>query len=243
MGLPTELGRLIKKDFLDEIHHLLWDEPFENRGVMDSGWNCRDHAFVTLLLTTLMGFESLWAFGRATFIIGPRYGRPPYVLKQNPHSWVVLKNLGLVDLSPKSQGSDDESWPGIPIKTIVGDQWIPKGKGKLVIASNEFEYENAVARASHASHKYYAVYGSAKYFELSPLTVQNAFDHIHSPLTDRLRDMHLDDSIYSCIALHLFDLAAGRSETLTQWPRFEAIESLIKEYPDAIDRILDLTGV
>jgi len=243
MGLPTELGRFIKKDFLDEIHHLLWDEPFENNGIVDQGWNCRDHAFVTLLLTRLMGFESLWAFGRATFVVGPRYGSPPYGLEQNTHSWVVLKKLGLVDLSPKSQGRDDASWSGMPIKAIIGGRWIPKGKGKLVIASNELEYENAVARASRASHKYHAVYGSAKYLELSPLTVQNAFYYINSPLTDRLRDIHLDDSIYSSIALHLFYLAAGRSQTLTQWPRFEAIESLSKEYPDAIDRILDLTGV
>src|SRR5258707_15746135 len=102
----AKLLDLASEGFLAEIHHLLWTKKFKNRGKVDPGWQCRDHALIVSTLLKLLGHESSVHHGRLMMSTGPDDYDKPYGNDVQPHSWNFISDLGIVDLSlrvPKYQ--------------------------------------------------------------------------------------------------------------------------------------------
>src|SRR5262249_32563263 len=117
------------KAFLSEIHKLLWIEPRINRGVFDSGWSCREHAFVCACLLLSSGFRPTVVIGKALFIQGPDNGRPPVGLgtqraDTTSHAWLSLPEWGMLDISPNLD-IYKPPWRRIQFSGIFGGNWEP----------------------------------------------------------------------------------------------------------------------
>jgi hypothetical protein len=90
----NDIDKLTTTTFLDEIHHLLWIEPGDNRGTWDEGWNCRDHALLSCIVCQLLKMTASVIYGEAMFVQGPTGDAPPVGLHQQTHAWLGLDGLG-----------------------------------------------------------------------------------------------------------------------------------------------------
>ena len=81
-----DMRRLASKPFLREIHHFLWMEPFYNRGQLDQGWNCRDHALVTALVIAMRGtVPLLWTVRQPSYAVLEATGNRSCYNKTSTH--------------------------------------------------------------------------------------------------------------------------------------------------------------
>lgn len=60
--------RLVRSNVVDELHALLWVQPRVNRGELDLGWSCREHAASIDALLTLNAVMSITHVWRSTVI-------------------------------------------------------------------------------------------------------------------------------------------------------------------------------
>jgi len=101
MAARFQLRQLVSPGFLRELHHFLWTAPRLTGNCVDAGWDCRDHALVLSFLLQDFGIECAVAHGEAVFGRGPTAGKASSSYSQNPHSWLIVKDLGAIDLSIK----------------------------------------------------------------------------------------------------------------------------------------------
>src|SRR5262245_32783310 len=190
------------KGLLNEIHKLLWIEPLLNRGVFDSGWSCREHAFVCGCLLIASGYPATVVVGKAMFIQGPENGEPPVGLGTSPtdatsHAWLGLRE-GAFDISPNLD-IYKPPWRRIRFSGIFADKWEPDGIGSFQSCSSAHEYENQIALATHAEGERRAIYWPQRNVELSEGALRNPLDFTNSPLTDWLRRHHAVDVLVKAV--------------------------------------------
>src|SRR5688572_6667019 len=97
---------LIDDRCLTEVHRLLWMEPFHNRGVLDLGWSCRDHAFVVACLLRLTSTSTRLVHGKCMYVQGPEATSPPCAIGQEchavaGHTWLKSSDGKIMDVSPR----------------------------------------------------------------------------------------------------------------------------------------------
>ena len=52
------IKQISRKSVIEEINHLFWIPEQLNNGNWDCGWNCREHAWLVVLLCKAIGLES-----------------------------------------------------------------------------------------------------------------------------------------------------------------------------------------
>ena len=234
MASRSDVESVCSEGFLTEVHHLLWVDPFDNDGVWDEGWNCRDHALVVGCLLKLMRHGCAILHGEACFVQGPVGAAPPQALAVPAHSWLGIDNIGFLDVSPRLSKVQYPDWRGWPFQCVLRRRCVPTGR--LVLARTRSEYERQVGEATRADGARAAIYFGKKYQEVTKGLLLDAFARINSPLTDRLRQRH-DDCVYAKAVLHLYDFLNGDADTLTGIPQEEAWERVAARKGNAVHRI------
>ena len=177
-------------------------------------------------------------------VIGEKNGSRPFGIGHDPHAWLIVGGNDIFDLSIKPFAPLELSGDKIPIIGVFENEWAPKGKGILQIAKTEFDYEQKINIASNIPNRAFAIYLEDKQLLFSKQFVTNTFKSFITPLTNRLREK-FDESIYSKLVLHLFDLSRNKVKsltTLTKDKSWEGINSNIN-YDDAIARIIDIASI
>jgi hypothetical protein len=239
---------LTSNDFLAEMHHLLWVEPHENRGIWDEGWNCRDHAFLVGFLIAMLGDASAHAiFGKAMFAQGPIGDAPPVGFEQGPHAWTGSNLCGHVDLSLRLSGvrHPDFKFPDWPVYAIAGSQCVPFEGTRFVHTANAQKYESTVSQASHSEGVRTAIYlRQATPIPFTKKVLFTAFDFCNSPLTDRLRTQFGQrPDVYASAVLHLLDFLHAETGSMRELEQLEAWEALTVKYPKPFNRVCEEAGL
>lgn len=227
--------------FLNELHHFLWSEPFMNKGELDQGWNCREHAWVGALLSHWLGFSSVLFLGKAWLITGPTNQRPGFGVFQRAHSWLGVEGFGAVDLSIKPEATYAGTTIRFPIRCLYGNKLIPHGRGKVCVFNDEAEFDRAATAFCERRKEIWALYLMASGASLDEGFVTHAAEWINSPLTDRLKERFGDPSAtYASLFLHLAGFLSGTHSSLTRIPVVDAWAKLAESGPGATQRALEI---
>ena len=154
---------LLDAGLVDELHALLWTEPFANKGTPDDGWSGRDHAVVVGHLLRSAGADVRIRHGRCMFVQGPGAdGAPPVGIGQEGtsrvgHTWLHAAGLGDVDLSPRL-GSAQPPWVPVDSPGVIGSTWVAGRETGFSMTTHLREYEAAIGRATGATDRLHAVY-------------------------------------------------------------------------------------
>lgn len=207
-----------------ELNHLLWFPPLAATRTMmaDAGWACRDHAYILGLALACLGEPCAMVQGRAMYVAGPRPQRPPVGVGLDAthdalHWWLHRARGGLVDLSPRLEGLHlHDEFHG-----VVDGRWQPEapGAGKVKVvthAEDLIPYEQAIARASHASNDVWAIYGpiNITHAAIGRAHLDDPFQFANSPRVKLLQIQGHQPQVYLSAALHLRALMLGRGTSL-----------------------------
>jgi hypothetical protein len=245
---PVEIiAALTRPDFLAELHHLLWTEPFSNRGVWDEGWNCRDHAVVVGFLMAMSGHFPYLLGGKCMFVQGPSDGRPPVGFQQSPHVWLGSNLGGCFDLSVRLTGVRHPkfNFPDWPVQAIAGSKCVPTDTIGFSHTALPEKYEKLTAAAGHVQGVQMAVYlRQAEPLAFTRELLRTASDFSNSPLTDRLRDQCGPcPGWHARAAMHLHDFLNGRTASLAKLAQGKAWEAVAQKYPEALETISAHAGL
>ena len=207
-GYPTDL--LYSQPLRNELHHLLWITPFDNQGTWDFGWTCRDHAFVTGIISQLLGHTAELVYGEAMFIRGITEDVAGLGVHQRTHAWLTIEGDGMLDISIRL-ATTDPSWHHPGIEYVARSKCKPTGCVTVSETTTDFDAATFAARYLHGEH---AIYRAERSVKIGLHMAMNAFAFINSPLTVRLSKTY-PPTIYAQLAVHTFDLLRGRTESLT----------------------------
>lgn len=236
-----EIQKLLTKDFLDELHHLLWVEPFDNRGSWDEGWNCRDHALVVAAVCSVLGLRCSMVHGKVCFVQGPDGELPPAGILVDPHSWCGIDGAGFLDVSPRLTSTKDRAWRPWSIQAVLLNRCVPDGE--LRVVRSELEFQSESNRATHDIKRKVAVYFCTEYSEFTRKALLDAFRHTNSVLSNALEERSFDASIYAKAAVHLCKLLRGEAKSLRSLSQIEAWTYINGQRGDAIGWICRRAGI
>lgn len=204
---------------LDELHALLWTEPFSNRGTRDDGWSCRDHIVVVGALLRTLGAEVRIRHGRCMFVQGRGSdGAPPVGIGQEGssrlgHAWLLVAGLGDVDLSPRI-AAPQLPWKGVDSPGIVGSTWIAPRETSFATTTKLRDYTAAIERATGAPDELRAEYLINSEEPYDDDIARLGLSWANSRVSQRLRGRGLPEDLYLRFAAHLLELRAGRRQPL-----------------------------
>lgn len=237
MVRQVQLRDLFSGRFLGEIHHLLWLEASLNGEAMDGGWNCRDHAWATALLSLSLGYTAALVSGEAFYSRGGIAGSAANHFNVKPHGWAWVDGVGAIDLSVKPVsrvGSEDFR---IPIKCVFAGEWIPRGRCNAYFLDDAAQFARAVEALPNQRHRAAAFYlaKEAEYPHAGHLT--HAAGWIGSALTTWLDARYGNPSdVYAALLMHLRAFLEGKAPSLAKLPFEKAWAVLADDREGAIDR-------
>lgn len=244
MGRRIQLRDLISDRFLREIHHFLWIDPTISGDMVDAGWNCRDHAWLTALLAQSLGYKPALFHGEAFFVKAQTKRSGGLSYYQRPHSWVVVEGVGAIDLSIKPDFSSAGDNFRIPIECIFADACIPRGKGKAFFFDQAGVFARAAEDPGQLCNQDAAVYLIKEAEQFYSGHLQYAAGWIGSPLTVLLDSAYGNPSaLYAALLMHIRAFLEGRVPSLTGLPREEAWRRLADTSEGAIDRTRQCIGL
>jgi hypothetical protein len=225
------LEHLSKKNFLDELHHLLWNEPFVKNEVRDEGWNCRDHSVIIAGLVEHIGYSCVIQMGKCAFIQGGSKQIPSLCLEVNPHSYVYIPQKGIIDFSPRFQcfavPSGFLQWP---IEGVFLNEPVPKHlktKSEITVSKSEHDFQFQLQRAAQRFETRSLIYLNKG----TTLTFREMFTNpaqtINSPLSCHLlKGLRLGNDIYKKALRHLWEFLNERTTSLQSFSRDDAWRTL-----------------
>jgi hypothetical protein len=231
------LRALHEDRFLRELRHFLWVEPSVIGGAADAGWSCRDHAWVTALLSRSLGYQPALFHGEAFFAMGPSGRSAGVSVSQKPHSWVVVEGAGTIDLSIRADVRIDGGHFRLPVTCIFADAWLPHGRGNACFLADARAYAHAIEDLPQRRNTLSAMYlvNEAEQFHAGLIT--RAAGWIRSPLAHRLGSAYGNPSdLYAALALHLRAFLEDETQSLTGLPAMEAWNWLARAREGAIER-------
>jgi len=237
---PEELQRsLSDREFLQELHHLLWLDPHVNEGVQDDGWNCRDHALVVAGIARMMGFITSILLGKATFIQTKTDGSRGVGREVKTHAWVGVEKAGFYDLSLRLTSFEDcPDWEDWHTLGLLGQGFNPSGEIKLSMVRSHFEFENTVNASTHLKGTKSAVYFAETMNDLNAEIVANGLAFCNSPLTDILRERFGErQDLHAKAIVHLVNFLNCKNSSLVGLSQMDAWEKLAISPGDAVYRV------
>lgn len=184
---------------------------------VDAGWNCRDHAWLLHFLLQGFGFETLIAHGEVFFGArsGARHQSVSYT--QNPHSWVVIKGLGSIDLSIKRRFITSGDQFEMPINWIFLNNGPSLSRCTIVHCDNRTSYQRAVGDLQLENRIAGAAYLVDSFERLDDSHLNHGAAWAQSPLAHGLRERtgKNPSPLYVALLNHMSDFISGRAPTLT----------------------------
>lgn len=203
-----ELARHLKNStFRRELNTALWMPAFENQGVLDEGWSCRDHAWIVAALARSFGTESQVFHGRAVFA-GPT-ARFMSLMDVQFHSWAGLAGMGFWDLSLRPNGNAR----GMTLAPVVGNTFLPPFPGSVHIARDEADFQRQTAGLRAKPKVTTAIYWPVSNDVVALSSAVAARNLINSPLTDGLNEQ-FGQADYERLLLHLRQMLLGEQKPL-----------------------------
>lgn len=214
MSLRFQLRHLVSTPFLRELHHFLWTEPCMVGDRIDVGWNCRDHAWTLVFLLRHLGVDSAVVHGRAFFASGPIAKQEAVSYAQTPHSWVIVKGLGAIDLSIKPDFVCAGDRFSVPIQWVFLNNAAP-GKCETQFFNNEAAFRHAIGQLPERRNRIAAAYLAEGYEQLGREHFEFAARWADSSLARQLTGLRADPSgLYAALLAHLAGLLQGQARSL-----------------------------
>ena len=236
MGRQAQLKDLFSDRFLREIHHLLWLEASAAGAAVDGGWNCRDHAWVTTLLSLTLGRTATLVAGEAFFSKGATAESPASSFHVNPHHWTWVDGVGAIDLSVKPVSRIEGTDFRVPIRCIYASEWIPRRKNSVYFLEDRAQFARAMEELP-ARRKQAAVYLACESEYPHAGHLSHAAGWIGSALTNWLDARYRNPSdIYAALFLHLRAFLEERARSLADLPFENSWAALAADREGAIDR-------
>lgn len=208
--------------FVDELHAFLWTEPFLNRDQRDGGWSCRDHAVVVGAVLQNLGAAVSIRHGRCMFVLGPEPdGHPPVGIGQDSdgsgaqHSWLHVGGYGDVDLSPKLS-TPQERWRAVLSPGIVGSEWIADRPTSFYLCAAPSEYDQVVAKATHAESEARAIYAYVKEERFTSEIAESGLSWANSRVSLRQRNRGHGEDLFVRLGRHLIGVERGTRKSLAK---------------------------
>ena len=231
------LDTLSSKRFLRELRHFLWMEPHLNNGVLDQGWNCRDHSWVAAHLIKAAGHEPYLFRGAATYVC--RKGK--LAVEQRTHSWVGIEELGCFDFSIKPTTSFSGKTVALPFNLLFSNRLIPANGRSCEIVRRNNVYLSQVRSALKQKRNagiYFLESGSG----IGTESILLAAEWINSPLTDKPRRWFArPTNLYAALVIHLLSFVSGDSSSMAEMSQHEAwseLSALESDAPSMLREIL-----
>ncbi len=210
-----QLRHLVAPRFLRELHHFLWTEPCLIGNQVDAGWNCRDHAWTLSFLLQSFGFESVVAHGEAFFAAGPAAKRAAVSYAQTPHSWIMVKDLGAIDLSIRPDFSSAGDDFGVPIEWVFLNKGSAGNKCNTQFFNDAAAYRRTVDQLPQLRNRISAAYRIDGYEHLDSNHLEFAAGWLRSSLADRLGLRYGNPSrLYLTLLDHLGGFLRGTTPSL-----------------------------
>lgn len=237
MARQAQLKDLFSDRFLREIHHLLWLEASAAGAAVDGGWNCRDHAWVTALLSLTLGRTATLVAGEAFFSKGATAESPASSFHVNPHHWTWVDGVGAIDLSVKPISRIEGTDFRVPIRCIFASEWIPRRKNNAYFLENRAQFVRAMEELPGRGNQTAAVYlaNESEYPHVGHLS--HAAGWIGSAMTAWLDARYGNPSdIYAALFIHLRAFLEERTRSLADLPFEDSWAALAADRKGAIDR-------
>jgi hypothetical protein len=236
MARQVQLKDLLSDRFLREIHHLLWLEASTAGVAVDGGWNCRDHAWITALLSLAFGHTATLVSGEAFFSKGATAASSANSFHVKPHNWAWIHGVGAIDLSVKPVSRIAGHDFRVPIKCIFAGEWIPRRRSNAYFLDNAAQFASAIEELP-LRNQTAAVYLSHEAEYLHAGHLERAAGWIGSALTGWLDAAYGNPSdIYAALLLHLGAFLEGRARSLAVLPFEKAWAVIASERAGAINR-------
>jgi hypothetical protein len=209
-------AELSSERFRQELHHLLWIDPLINKGVLDEGWNCRDHTLVVAGLAAIRNHSVDAISGAAGFVQGPMGDERPVGRDTGRHWWLRIDGIGTCDLSPRLVKTPQlPEWADWQDAFLLGGAFVPAGTINYGMTPHEPVFRALFNDASSKEGQRSAFYLRKA---VEPLGLAQ-FDHarvwVNSPLTDRLKKRFpMRKDIYLRAVLHLDDFIKGAAASM-----------------------------
>lgn len=217
--------------FRNELHHLFWIAPRTNRGILDPGWSCREHAFALGAVALLSSQKAVCCHGRASFVIGSEGNRPPSGLDVD-HTWLFVEKLGSFDLSVKAEAIGS----GVQETYLARGKFSPPGHISFTSTGSQAAYDVTHASATHLEGVTSAIYLRLGVDPVTDDLIASSRSWVASPLTDELIDRFPKrPDIYVRAVLHLVRLLLGEAETLTKIGQLAAWKRLADPAGNAVE--------
>jgi hypothetical protein len=186
-----------------EINHLFWTKVFINQGVnkgmLDWGWSCREHAWAVSLLVGDLDIDSMVAHGKLELLLPPLTSQSqPVVIAVKTHAFVWLTRYGYLDVSMKPKVKVDlES--ALEFPRLISSRLVPESWGDLEICP----IGKALSPLNPAilRPRRLARYKVERLEEPNRRMTQDPCAWINSPLTDKLRHRY-GGGAYGAALLH-----------------------------------------
>lgn len=232
MAARLQLRQLVSPGFLGELHHFLWTEPRLIGNCVDAGWNCRDHALVLSFLLQDFGIECAVAHGEAVFGRGPAAGKPSSSYSQNPHSWILVKDLGAIDLSIKPAFTSAGERYEVPLDGVFLNRSLGKKKCAVGFFANNKTYRLAADSLSVERNAAGAAYWQCAMELLDPSLRPGGAGWVRSALAVELDARHGNPSpLYAELISHLSALLRNETQSLAALSFDEAWARLAARIP------------
>jgi hypothetical protein len=210
-----QLRQLVAPPFLRELHHLLWTESRIIENLVDAGWNCRDHAWTLSFLLQSFGFQSAVVHGEAFFAAGPTARHTPISYTQAPHSWIMVKDLGYIDLSIKPELVSAGDLFRVHIEWVFLNKTSAGNKCDTLFFSDMAAYRNRVDRSPVQRNRISAAYYVSRCELLESSHLEFAAGWLRSSLADRLGSRYGNPSrLYVAMLDHLGGILRGTASSL-----------------------------
>lgn len=241
MSSHVKLTDIRTKIFLQEVHHFLWFKPRLSQGVIDHGWDCRGHAWVTALISHWLGHESMFLHGQAALVSGANKINRVHGIHQYDHTWVGVEDGLHFDLSIKSSEIVSGNTFKFPIKCVFASKWFPHGNGRVYSTSKLDEFErishDLIERKGHNS----VIYHVKEIEKIDIGHIKFTSGWINSPLTDDLEDKVGDpNELYWGLLLHLIGLLEGKSESMRSHPTMDAWRRIRDRKDNDFEQVIDV---
>lgn len=237
-----QLRHLVAPRFLRELHHFLWTEPCLVGNQVDAGWNCRDHAWTLSFLLQSFGLESVVAHGEAFFATGPAAKRAAVSYAQAPHSWVMVKDLGAIDLSIRPDFSSAGDDFGVPIEWVFLNKGSAGSKCDTQFFNDDAAYRRTVEQLPQLRNRIGAAYRIDGYEQLEGNHLEFAAGWLRSSLSDRLGIRYGNPSrLYVTLLDHLGGFLRGTTASLAMLP-FDDAWAAIADQQQRATKPISQTG-
>lgn len=241
----AEQLEMISSEVLKEAHALLWSAPLMNNGILDAGWNCRDHAIVFIALLKILGKDAAIAHGKNMLVKGPGPNSHPMGYGQDSthghgHTWILASPDTIFDYSLRLPDAKlGKKWKGLKDPVVEAGVCRTVDNADVILTRSAQDYENEIAIGTRAQGSFRVVYLLVGTEIFRPEMLMDPFAWIDSPLSNKIVERYTRD-IYIKLVMHLHDLAKDRVRSIAHKSQTGAWNTIARRQTDDVETFFRL---